>query len=46
MAIKGLHSSQEFAVVSTIDENLCVLSHRLSENGERSSLKLFFFLLF
>lgn len=43
MAVKSLHSSQEFFVVSAIDEDLSVVLDGLSQNWKRSSVEFLFF---
>lgn len=43
MAIKSLHSSQQLFVVTTVDQNLSIVFHRLCQNRQRPCVEFFFF---
>jgi len=46
VTVEGLHTTQEFAVVATVDEDLSVVLHRRHENRQRSCLEFFLLSLF
>lgn len=43
--VKGFHSTQQFAVVSAADQDLCVVLDGLCQNGKRPNLEFFSFAL-